>query len=160
MPITVQQLKAAKALASGLSQGEAAKRAGVARITVCRWLKNSVFKQKVEELSERVEAVETEVFVERIRENAHKSLSPDELKAILSEIATNEEIRPDTRIKAVATLGKWAGLEDVKPTASTANDFPIPEDATYGGMLKEGEKLDELSYEQLSELYLKTLAQG
>ena len=160
MPVTSKETKAAQALASGLSQGQAAKKAGVSRQTIIRWLKNPGFRKKVEQYNEKVEAVETEVFVERIRQDAHKSLSPDELKAILSEIATDEDIRPDTRIKAVATLGKWAGLEDIKPTTAEADRFPIPEDATYGGALKEGQKLDELSYEQLSQLYLKTLAQG
>lgn len=159
MPVTRQQLKAAQALASGVSQGEAAKRAGVARATVNRWLKNKSFRDKVSELSEKSDAVATEVFVERVRKETEQTLSKDDLKVFLSEMVRNEELRPDTRLKAAAQLGKWLGLEEPANQPKPEEPFPLQEMLPEGSGEAIAFDLGKLSDEELNKMYLATLTQ-
>lgn len=159
--LTPQQILAAQSLALGQSQGVAAQRAGVTRITVVRWLRKPIFKQKVQEFKREIEEIEGESFREAaqevgesIRENVKKILTPDELKAMLSEMAQDVDLSPTLRLRAAAQLGKWMGLEAPKPvSADGKDDFPIQ------GL--EGEDdLKHLSDEELQRRYLETLAQA
>jgi hypothetical protein len=158
--LTQQQLIAAQCLALGQSQGVAAQRAGVTRMSVCRWLKKPAFKQKVEEFKREIEQIEGESFREAaqevgedIRKNVKKILTPDELKTMLSEMAQDLDLSPMLRLKAASQLGKWIGLEAPKPTNTDGkNDFPIK------GLEGVQDDLKSLSDEELQRRYLETLA--
>ncbi len=164
--LTPQQILAAQSLALGQSQSVAAQRAGVTRITVVRWLRKPHFKQKVQEFKREIEKIEGESFREAakevgetIRENVKKILTPDELKAMLSDMAQDLDLSPTLRLKAATQLGKWIGLEAPKPVSGDGKDdgFPINSD------IKENEipeDLTKLSDEELQKLYLKTLAES
>jgi tyrosine-protein phosphatase YwqE len=159
--LTPQQILAAQSLALGQSQGVAAQRAGVTRITVVRWLRKPHFKQKVQEFKREIEEIEGESFREAakevgedIRENVRKILDQDGLKLLASEMAQNEEFSPMVRLKAAAQLGKWLGMEAPKPVGKEAdNGFPIHD-------LEDVQDVSSLSDEELQELYLKTLAES
>lgn len=158
--LTPQQILAAQILALGQSQTVAAQRAGVTRVTVCRWGQKPLFKQKVKEFQKEIEDIESNSFKEAaqevgetIRENVKKILTPDELKAMLSEMAQDLDLSPTLRLKAAAQLGKWIGLEAPKPvSADGKDDFPIK------GLEGVEDDLKSLSDEELQKLYLKTLA--
>ncbi len=132
--LTPQQILAAQSLALGQSQGVAAQRAGVTRITVVRWLRKPHFKEKVQEFKREIEEIEGESFREAakevgetIRENARKILDQDGLKLFASEMVQNEELSPMARLKAAAQLGKWLGMEAPKPAQDKdgKDEFPI-----------------------------------
>ena len=158
--LTPQQILAAQSLALGQSQGVAAQRAGVTRITVVRWLRKPHFKEKVQEFKREIEEIEGESFREAaqevgesIRENTKRILTPDELKEILSNMAQDLELSPTLRLKAAAQLGKWIGLEAPKLVSPDGkDDFPIK------GLEGIEDDLKSLSDEELQNLYLKTLA--
>jgi hypothetical protein len=160
--LTPQQILAAQSLALGQSQGVAAQRAGVTRITVVRWLRKPHFKQKVQEFKQEIEEIEGESFREaakevgeNVRENVRKILTPDELKLLLSDMAQDLELSPMLRLKAISQLGKWHGLEAPKPVQDKdgKDEFPIND-------LEGVEDVSNLSDEELQELYLKTLAES
>lgn len=112
---TPQQIRAAQSLASGLPQGKAAKEAGVSRITVIRWLKNPEFKCKVEELSRKVEAVETQTFVQETKQRVRSgAVTLSETIDLLSEVIRDRDCKLSDRLKAADTLGKWLGWGDGK----------------------------------------------
>ncbi|HEY9615097.1 hypothetical protein [Allocoleopsis sp.] len=159
--LTQQQLIAAQTLALGQSQGVAAERAGVTRMTVSRWLRKPIFKRKVDEFKREIEEIEGESFREAaqevgetIRENVKKILTPDELKAMLSDMAQDEDLSPTLRLKAATQLGKWHGMEAkaAAPTTQAGDEFPIHD-------LGEAQDIEGLSDKELQELYLKTLAE-
>jgi hypothetical protein len=160
--LTSQQILAAQCLALGQSHRVTAERVGVIKGTVTRWLKKPPFKQKVEEFKREIEQIEGESFREaaqevgeNIRENVKRILTPDELKAMLSEMAEDLELSPTLRLKAAAQLGKWIGLEAPKPmSADGSNDFPIK--GLDGKAIPEDLKI--LSDEELQRKYLESLA--
>lgn len=158
--LSQKQIQVAQHLALGESQKQAGKSAGVSRATVCRWLKDALFLSKIEEFRQELEQIEGSVYTETvkevgetIRENVKRILTPDELKAKLSEIVEGEDIPLTHRIKAAAILGKWIGLEAPKPmTNDGKNDFPIQ------GLEGAEDDLKSLSDEELRRRYLETLA--
>jgi hypothetical protein len=112
---TTQQLKAAQALASGLSQVKAAKESGVSRITVIRWLKIPEFKAKVTQLSKKAEEAETEAFVEVTKEKVRRgAITSTELVELFSGIVRDQEARLGDRIRAGEALARWLGIGESK----------------------------------------------
>jgi hypothetical protein len=160
--LTSQQILAAQILALGQSYRTAAERVGVTKITITRWVKKPLFKQKVEEFKREIEQIEGESFREAaqeagetIRENVKKILTPDELKSMLSEMAQDLDLSPTLRLKAATQLAKWHGMEAPKPvTADGKDDFPVK--GLDGKAVPEDLKL--LSDEELQRKYLETLA--
>jgi hypothetical protein len=156
-----EQLIAAQCLALGQSHRVTAERVGVTKVTVTRWLKKPAFKQKVEEFKREIEQIEGESFREAakevgedIRENVRKILTPDELKAMLSDMALDLNLSPMLRLKAATQLGKWIGLEAPKaPAKEEVDSFPIQG-------LEGIEDVSSLSDEELKRLYLETLAES
>jgi hypothetical protein len=118
---TPQQIKAAQALASGLSQGKAAKESGVTRITVIRWLKKPEFCRKVQELRGKAEKASDSAFVQTTKEVTKKQvkaaggITSNDLIEILAKVAKDEECRVADRIRATEVLGRWLGLGESKP---------------------------------------------
>jgi hypothetical protein len=160
--LSPKQILAAQHLALGESQGKAAQIAKVTRVTVNRWLRLPAFKVKVEEFRKELEQIEGNVFTEvakevgeKAKENALKTITPDELKAKLTEMFNDETLAPAHRIKIAQTLGKWCGLETPKPVSSSGDDsFPIKIDEN------ETENLKDLSDDELMKRYLETLAES
>lgn len=117
---TPQQVKAAQALASGLSQSKAAKEANVTRITVIRWLKNPEFARKVDDLRGKAEKASDSAFVQVTKEVAKKQvkaaggITSNDLIELLAKVARDEECRVADRIKATEVLGRWLGLGESK----------------------------------------------
>jgi transposase len=160
--LTSQQILAAQILALGQSYRTAAERVGVTKITITRWVKKPLFKQKVKEFQKEIQDIESNSFKEvaqevgeNIRENVKKILTPDELKTMLSEMAQDVDLSPTLRLRAAAQLGKWMGLEAPKPvSADGKDDFPVK--GLDGKAVPEDLKL--LSDEELQRKYLETLA--
>lgn len=159
--LTSQQILAAQILALGQSYRIAAERVGVTKITITRWVKKPLFKQKVKEFQKEIEDIESNSFKEAaqevgetIRENVRRILTPDELKAMLSDMAQDLELSPTLRLKAAAQLGKWMGLEAPKPVNDEGkNDYP--------GKKVEGEdNLKHLSDEEFKKLYLEKMKEA
>ena len=74
-------------------------------------------------------------------------------------MAQDLDLSPTIRLKALALIGKWNGMEAPK-TVSAAdgrNDFPIPIQGLEGVVVDED--LKSLSDEELQHRYLETLAQ-
>lgn len=157
--LSPQQVLAAQSLSLGQSQGVAAQRAGVTRVTVCRWLKLPLFQQKLEELKREIQQIEGSAFTEaveevkeNIKQNTSRILAPDDLKLKLTEIIENPDTSISLRLKAIAQLGKWFGLDQPKPVQSQSeNDFPVE----LGSDLPDFSKMSD---EELQREYLKTLA--
>lgn len=157
--LSPQQVLAAQSLSLGQSQGVAAQRAGVTRVTVCRWLKLPLFQQKLEELKREIQQIEGSAFTEaveevkkNIKQSTSKILAPDDLKLKLTEIIEDPDTSTSLRLKAIAQLGKWFGLDQQKPTSTQGeNDFPVE----LGSDLPD---FSQMSDEELQQEYLKTLA--
>jgi hypothetical protein len=108
-----EELKAAQSLASGASQRRAAEAAGVARITIIRWLKKPDFREKVESLRQQFHLAQSEAFVDSAKGRVDEgAVTRHELVSIFSSILRDEEKRIGDRIKAGQSLAKWMGLEN------------------------------------------------
>jgi len=158
--LTEQQLKAASALARGLSQGRAAEVAGVNRRTVVRWLKEDpFFRSEIERLSAEVEDIRVEV-VEKIIENEEvslKDLLPKALK-VVKEILDNPDSRSADKIRAASLVADWAGVRIAAQTNLLgANDSPFSlENSQVDGDGQDD--YSQMSDEELRRLYFDTLA--
>lgn len=159
--LSPQQVLAAQSLALGQCQRIAAERAGVTRVTICRWLKLPLFQKKLEEFKREIQQVERESFrevaeeiKEEIKQNTRQVLSADDLKVKLTEIIEDPDTSISLRLKAIAQLGKWFGLDQPKPAPVKGDDdFPVE----LGSDLPDFSKMSD---EELQRLYLETLAQG
>jgi hypothetical protein len=98
-----------------LNQSAAAREAGVARNTLILWLKKPEFRKKVQELSQKSEEAQTEVFVEttktRVRAGA---VTSNELVELFSQIVRDTDCRVGDRIRAGEALARWLGLGESK----------------------------------------------
>ena len=157
------QLKAAQGIASGLSQGEAAKAAGASRRSVVRWLSDPLFLQKVSELRGEIHQVKVEVIRETTREFSLENLIPKALN-VVGEVLGNTDERTANKLKACSLIGNWVGLRSTSSSdGEGGSGFPgeayLKEcEARRVESGIEYEDLSHLSDEDLKKLYFQTLA--
>ena len=147
-----RQHRAIKALASGSSQRDAARVAGVSHPVVGRWLKDEEFSQRLEEVQQQVHEAHTEVTATYKDAMLGASRYSAECVDILMSIARNEALRPRDRIRAIEViLSKPERLSDL-----LAGYKRLPEDAA-NFLDGDGNSLDDL--ERSIEARILTLGQ-
>lgn len=162
--LTETQLKAAQALASGLSQGKAAEVSGASRRSVVRWLTDPDFCQKVAEFSGEIHEVKVEVLRETTREFNLENLIPKALNTV-GQILEDANERSANKLKACTLIGTWVGMRSAAPSESEGSSG-FPGDAFLGEHEKVQDYTDpdydfsQLSDEELKRLYFGSLSEG
>ncbi|NER25783.1 MAG: hypothetical protein F6J96_34840 [Symploca sp. SIO1C2] len=114
--LTPEQVVAANALANGLPVNEVAKLVGVSKRTVLRWKKTEAFQAELRQGRNSVAMTSVEV----IRESRESNLRNSENRLsslinksfdVLEEVISNPEESTRSRLKAIETVGIWAGLK-------------------------------------------------
>ena len=113
--LTPEQRVAIEGLASGHTVQKAAELAGVSSRTLLRWKKLPAFKASLEQVRNSIATASIEIiqesklsapsnFSERIIELVDQSFT------VLEEVITNRNEATRNRLKAIDTVGNWAGL--------------------------------------------------
>jgi hypothetical protein len=158
------QLKAAQALASGMSQGKAAEVSGASRRSVVRWLTDPVFCQKLAEFSGEIQQVKVEVLRETTREFNLENLIPKAL-SVVGEVLSDGDERTANKLKACTLIGNWVGMRSTSTSENEGGDgFPgnafLREREENRDHSEIPEDLSKLSDEELKALYFKSLSEN
>lgn len=114
--LSPEQLQAVASLASGLSTEQVAEQIGKSARTIQRWLLKPDFARAVEEIRNRATNQVVEQTAQRSAQTTIdaateiRALIPSSL-AFLGELIANPEARNSDRLRAVAIVGNWTGLQ-------------------------------------------------
>ena len=112
--LTKEQLKAAQALASGLSTGDVAKATGVSSRTIQRWLHLPEFQERLERDKRTYRETQVEVLSEM---SVDQTVSIRQIwnraQEVVFEILNNPDSRNCDRLKAAQIASEWVKIEEL-----------------------------------------------
>lgn len=142
--LTKEQLTAIASLAAGDSQGDAAKKAGVSRSSVCRWVKDEDFQAEIERRKKSAED---------LRKSEFDRVQAEEIKEEVKEVQETLKAYRLARLRAYRQTLEL-GLHILNKTGKRFKDLPDEAIAPnmIPAMLKAGSELAEQGFDGWAEL--------